>query len=116
MNKESQGALRAPEHRRPSAVCAEIERQERIAKDVIRYLTARVRRARRKDPLGDVAQVDRAAIATTAAAASVATAMAVSVAIATAVVSGAATAMAAASGGDRGPRRPRDDDAPASCD
>jgi len=98
----------------PSAVVAEIERQERISEDVIRYLTVPRRRAR-GSPSGDVAERSIAtAIATTARRLSVRPRWG---------FRGdrrrrwfrAATAMAAASGGDRGPRR-RAMTMPCSCD
>ena len=87
----------------PSAAVAEIERQERISEDVIRYLTVRVEeheegpsammrkadRDRDRDDRGGGFRGDREAAAS------------------------AAIAMAVAYRGDRGPRRPRDDAKPA---
>ena len=72
----------------PSAAVAEIERQERISEDVIRYLTVRVDE-HEEGPSAMMRKAIATVIATTAAAVSVATAKAVSAAIATAAATAA---------------------------
>ena len=84
----------------PSAAIAEIERQERISEDVIRYLSVRVDE-HEEGPSAMMRKADRDRDRDDrGGGVSVATAKAASV---------AAIAMVAAIRGDRGPRRPRDD-------
>ena len=78
----------------PSAALNEIERQERLSEDVLRYLTVRVGE-HEEGPSAMMRKVDPTATATTAAAASAIATAAVSVATGSAVVVAASVTAAA---------------------